>query len=196
MLLPGNLICTVYLVHTGQSLLSLYTHGLVSWCMNNLTDLHRIVWRVWYQIRKKVSSWACQLWTRLHPFHRAVFVQLSSLQWYSWHIAVVFSVIRNTSNFTSGCSSVTLITLRLQFVLQPFSGRSPPAFPSCSALNLPRVFYRWYLDATSLWRPPHMSQKSACLFSKTIILFYSCFLRIYYFLSGPRQRSYNRITET
>lgn len=101
-----------------------------------------------------------------------------------------FQSIRNISNFPSRGSSVTVITLCLQFVLQTFSGRHPPAFPSCSAVNLLYVLYRWDLDVTSVWQPPRMLQKSDCLLSKTIILFYSCFLPICYFLSsGPRQRS-------
>lgn len=100
-----------------------------------------------------------------------------------------FQSIRNISNFTSRGSSITAITLWLQFVLQTFSGRPPPACPSCSALNLLHVLYGWDLDATSVWQPPHVLQKSSCLLSKTIILSYSCFLPICYFFSGARQRS-------
>jgi len=97
--------------------------------------------------------------------------------------------IRNISNFTLRGSSVTVISLRLQFTLQPFTGRPPPAFPSCSALNLLRVLHRWDLHGTSVERPPCMLQKSACLLSKTVIFFCSCCLPICNFSSGPRHRS-------
>lgn len=105
----------------------------------------------------KVSALACLRSTvnqdLQHPSVRAVFIHLSSLQQCLQWTAVVVLVHQEHQQHHLQVSFITTVILRLQLCSRLF-GRSPPAFPCHSALNL-CILCKWHLDVTSVSRPPH-----------------------------------------